>query len=90
MNANNELLTLTVRALAERGRKGAHHYEYAGAGYAMAAAYLSTLLPGITVDEAFLALKGAAPFGLRFNKSCAIVAECMAAYNEALTHDIAA
>lgn len=89
MNANSDLLTLTVRQLAERGRKGDHHYEYAGAGYAMAAAYLATLMP-VSVDEAFQALKGAAPFGLRFGKSCAIVTECIRAYNEALAHDIAA
>jgi hypothetical protein len=79
----NDLLSITARRLADRCGRGAVAYPYGGTGYVTAAIYLASRL-GVEFSDALLALKGAAPYGLRHDITASLIGLCRAALDEAV------
>lgn len=80
---NNDLLSITAHRLADRCGRGAVAYPYGGTGYAIAAIYLASRL-NVEFSDAMLALKGAAPYGLRHGMGASLPSLCRAALDEAI------
>lgn len=80
---HNDLASLTARRLADRCGRGAVVYPYGGTGYVTAAIWIASRL-GVEFSDAMLALKGAAPYGLRHGVGASLIGLCRAALDDAM------